>query len=157
MGTRCGSLDPGAVLWLAGHVDDQVDIHRLLEEQSGLMGLCGTADMREVHAAVAAGDRDAQLAFDVWRHRIITLAGACVAALGGLDALAFTGGIGENDPAARAALVEGLAWLGAAVADRPTEVGDREITASGSGVRCFVIPAREDLQLAAEAEARLAG
>jgi acetate kinase len=155
MGTRSGSLDPGAVLWLAEHLDETADLQRLLEEQSGLMGLCGTADMREVHAAAAAGEPDAQLAFDVWRHRIVTLAGACLAALGGLDVLAFTGGIGENDPIARAALVDGLAWLGIAINDRATVVGDGEITASGSAVRCFVIAAREELQLAAEAAACL--
>jgi acetate kinase len=152
MGSRAGALDPGAVLWLEQHRADGDDLQRVLEEDSGLVGLCGTSDMREVHARVAAGDADAQLAFAVWRHRIVTLAGACVAALGGLDGLVFTGGIGEHDQIARAALIDGLAWLGAAIDDPSDEIGDREITGPGSSVRVFVVTAREDLQLAAEAE-----
>jgi acetate kinase len=152
MGSRAGALDPGAVLWLEQHRADGDDLQRVLEEDSGLVGLCGTSDMREVHARVAAGDADAQLAFAVWRHRIVTLAGACVAALGGLDGLVFTGGIGEHDQIARAALIDGLAWLGAAIDDPSDEIGDREITGPGSSVRVFVVTAREDLQLAVEAE-----
>jgi acetate kinase len=88
--------------------------------------------MREVHRRAAGGDWEAQFAFEVWRHRIVTQAGACIAALGGLDALVFTGGIGEHDPIARKAVVDGLAWLG----EVPT----------------FVIESREDLQLAHEAQ-----
>jgi acetate kinase len=75
-----------------------------------------------------------------------------VAALGGLDGLVFTGGIGEHDQIARAALIDGLAWLGAAIDDPSDEIGDREITGPGSSVRVFVVTAREDLQLAVEAE-----
>jgi len=157
MATRCGSLDPGAVLWLERHLVDGDDLQDVLETESGLHGLCGTADMRAVHTRVAAGDPDAQLAFDVWRHRAVEHAGACIAAMGGLDALVFTGGIGEHDPVARAALVEGLGWLGAAMRDRGDDSGEHEITAPSSSIRCFVIPAREELQLAAEARACLRG
>jgi acetate kinase len=135
MGTRAGAVDPGAVLWLQEHLGEGEDLHRVLDEQSGLLALCGTADMREVHARIAAGDEVAQFGFDVWRHRLVGLAGACIASLGGLDALVFTGGIGENDPIARAALVDGLAWL-------------REVPV-------LVVAAREELQLASEAQNRL--
>jgi acetate kinase len=151
MGTRSGALDPGAVLYLRERVGD-ADLYRVLDEQSGLLALCGTADMREVHARIAAGDRDAAFAFEVWRHRVTMLTGACVAVLGGLDALVFTGGIGENDPVVRAALVEAVAWLGVRVFDRSDESGDRDISAPGTAVPSFVIAAREELQLAAEAE-----
>jgi acetate kinase len=120
------------VLWLEKHLAEGEDLNRVLDERCGLLALCGTADMREVHAGIDGGDHDAELAFNVWRHRLIALAGACIATLGGLDGLVFTGGIGENDPIARAALVNGLAWLG--------------------DVPVFVVAAREELQLAAEAE-----
>ena len=157
MGSRAGALDPGAVLWLEQHRAEGDDLPRVLEEESGLVGLCGTSDMRVVHAHVAAGDADAELAFAVWRHRVVALAGASVAALGGLDGLVFTGGIGEHDQIARAALVDGLAWLGAAIDDPSDEIGDREISAPGSSIRTFVVTAREDLQLAGEAETCLGG
>jgi acetate kinase len=130
----------------------------MLEEESGLLGLCGGGDLRDVLERIDRGDADAQLAFAVWRHRCVTLLGGCVAALGGIDVLAFTGGIGEHLPAARAAIADGLGWLGVRIDERWGEDGeDREITAPGARVRTFVITAREDLQLAAEAGAVLGG
>ena len=155
MATRSGALDPGAVLWMQRHTDE--DVLSLLETESGLLGLCGTSDMRQVHERIEAGDRDARLAFDVWRHRIITLLGGCVAALGGIDALVFSGGIGEHDVVARAAVADGLEWLGVRVDDRSApDAIDADITAPGAPVRTFVVHAREDLQLATEAAALLA-
>ena len=106
MGTRSGTLDPGAVLWLQRHTDE--DVLSVLATESGLLGLCGTSDMRRIHELVDAGDDDARLAFDVWLHRITTLLGGCAAALGGIDALVFSGGIGEHDRVARAAVAAGL-------------------------------------------------
>jgi acetate kinase len=156
MATRSGAIDPGAVLWMQRHTDE--DILSLLESESGLLGLCGTSDMRQVHERVDAGDKDARLAFDVWLHRIITLLGGCVAALGGIDALVFSGGIGEHDGVARAAVADGLEWLGVRVKDASASDAidaDVEITATGAPVRTFVVNAREDLQLAAEAAALL--
>jgi acetate kinase len=154
MATRPGAVDPGAVLWLArrGHED----LEHVMEHESGLKGLCGHADMRDVHAGVARGDPDAQLAFDVWRHRAVMLAGACVAAIGGIDVLAFTGGIGEHDPVVRGAIADGLAHLGVAI-DEPTDaVGDRVVSPHDARVRVLVVDAREDLQMADEAAALLA-
>jgi acetate kinase len=152
MATRSGSVDPGALLWLAEHTDE--DLGRVLEQESGLLGLCGSSDLLEVQRRADAGDHDAALAVAVWRHRAVMLLGGCIAALGGIDVLVFTGGIGEHQPAARGQLVDGLAWLGVAIDDR--EPTDRsadawEVTAPGASVRTLVVPAREDLQLAAEA------
>ncbi len=154
MATRSGAVDPGALLWLAqqGH-DDLADV---LERQSGLVGLCGTSDMREVHARAAAGDADAILAFEVWLHRAVALLGSCVFTLSGVDALVFTGGVGEHDAIVRAALAEATAWLGVAIADGAGGGGDREITGPDARVRSFVVTAREDLQMAREAERLLA-
>jgi acetate kinase len=142
MATRSGSIDPGAVLWLASRVDDPAAV---LEHRSGLLGLAGTADMREV---LARDDEEARLALDVYTSRFVTLLGGCVAALEGLDALVFTGGIGEHAGRLRSLLAGRLGWLGVAVDGGA--VGE-EVTADGASVRTFVIPAREDLQMAAEA------
>ncbi|MGE3619900.1 MAG: acetate/propionate family kinase [Acidimicrobiia bacterium] len=156
MATRPGSLDPGAVAWLARHAGEDLD--DLLEHRSGLRGLCGDADMRAVQARRARGDADATLAFDVWRHRAVALLGGCVATLGGLDALAFTGGIGENDAEARVALAGALGWLGVEVRDPGRAAGDgvTDLTAPGARVGTFVVESREDLRMAAEATALLA-
>lgn len=132
MATRSGALDPGAVLWLARHTDE--DLAVVLERESGLLGLAGTADMAEVLERRRAGDEDAVLAVDVWCHRLVTQAGACAAALGGLDVMAFTGGIGEHSAEARTLVTDRLAWLGA---------------------EAMVVESREDLQMATEAEAVL--
>jgi acetate kinase len=157
MGTRCGAIDPGAVLWLLRHTD--ADLESILESQSGLLGLCGEPDMRIIHDRVARGDARASLALDVWRHRLVTQLGGCVAALGGLDALVFTGGIGEHDHLVRATVAESFAWLGVAIDDSANaavaDATERELTAPSASVRTFVVPAREDLQLAAEAAALL--
>jgi acetate kinase len=152
MATRCGSIDPGAVLWLGRHTDE--DLERVLETESGLVGLCGTPDMRQVHELVRAGEPDARLAFEVWLHRVVTQAGSCVAALGGLDALVFTGGIGEHDAIARSAIADALAWLGVEIGERGSDeetTEEYELSAPGARVRVFLVPAREELQLAAEA------
>ncbi len=158
MATRSGSIDPGAVLWLQQHTDD--DLLSVLETESGLLGMCGTPDLREVHRRVDMGDDEARLAFDVWLHRTVTLLGGCVAALGGIDALVFSGGIGENDGRARAAVADGLGWLGVHLSEAnhsgPQDI-DRSISASTARVATFVVHAREDLQMAAEASPLLEG
>ena len=114
MGTRSGSVDPGIVLYLlrhGGHTAEQLD--RVLNQESGLLGLSGiSGDMREILAAMAAGNSRAQLAFDVYAHRLTREAGAMAAVLGGVDALVFTGGVGENTPLLREALSKQLAFLG---------------------------------------------
>jgi acetate kinase len=120
---------------------------------AGLAG--GTGDMRDVLAERAKGDDAAALAFDVYAHRLRREIAAMAAALGGLDALAFTGGVGEHAPAVRAAAAEGLAFLGVgidALANGAAR-GDGEITASGAGVRTFVVTAREDVEIAREVRA----
>ena len=148
MATRSGALDPGAVLWMAAHTDDGEDIGHVLEHESGLLGLCGDADMRDVLDRCDAGDTDALLAVDVYLHRLVTAIGGCVAALGGLDGLAFTGGVGEHAPQVRALAAARLEWLGVALDDRPSTEPVREITGTSASVRAFVVEAREDLEMA---------
>lgn len=147
MATRCGAIDPGAVLWMTRHTDEDLD--HVLENESGLLGLCGTGDMREV---LQRDDDAARSALQVYLHRLVTLIGSCVAALGGLDALVFTGGIGEHSRQIRKLVTDRLGWLGITIDD----TGGEEITATNSAVRTFVIEAREDLQAAHEAVRLLA-
>lgn len=158
MATRSGSVDPGAVLWAQEREDlTAAQTLDLLEQESGLVGLAGSADLRQVLAAAAGGDGRAQVAVEVYVHRLRAGIGAMAAALDGLDVLVFTGGVGEHAAAIRAKAAEGLSHLGVALDPVAAEgTGDRELTAAGAAARTFVIAAREDLVMAAEARAVLA-
>ncbi len=160
MATRSGNIDPGLVLWLEEHARmPPAELAATLEHRSGLLGLAGTADMRAILAAAASGDPDAMLALDVYHHRLRAAVAAMAAALGGLDALVFTGGVGENAPAVRERAARDLAFLGVAVdqARNRAAGADREIAPPGAAVRTFVIAAREDVQIAHEVRDVLAG
>jgi len=165
MATRSGTVDPGLVLWLAEHAGTPpAELATALEHRSGLLGLAGTADMREVVARAAAGDRDARLALDVYVHRLRAGIAGMAASLGGLDVLAFTGGVGENSVAVRSEAAAGLGFLGvrldagrnaAAAGGGPAGGGDSEIGQAGAPVRSFVIAAREDIEIADQVRAVL--
>jgi acetate kinase len=160
MATRSGAVDPGLLLWLEEHEGlAPHEVAETLEHSSGLLALAGTADMREV---LARDDDDARLALDVYLHRLATGIAAMTVALGGLDALVFTGGVGERAPAVRSGAAARVAHLGVAVdealnAAGPTGEGDVEIGAGGAAVRTLVVRSREDLQIAAGVERALAG
>jgi acetate kinase len=146
MATRSGSVDPGLLLWLLGQGIVPGELAQALEHESGLTGLAGTADMREVLAGAAGGERDAVLAIDVYVHRLRAAIAAMAAALDGLDALVFTGGVGEHSPEVRAGAADGLGFLGVQVDPERNARGDEDI---GAGpVRVLVIEAREDLEIA---------
>jgi acetate kinase len=152
MATRSGSLDPGLVLWLEEHQKlSPHEISLALESRSGMLALAGTADMREIEAAVTEGRADAVLALEVYLHRLAAGVAAMCAALGGLDLLAFTGGVGENSIMVRAGLARRLAFLGVGIDEADNEAGgDRDVSSTGCAVRSVVIAAREDLQIARE-------
>ncbi len=159
MATRSGTVDPGLVLWLEQHEDlPPGAVADALEHRSGLLALAGTADMREVQARAAAGDEAATVAFDVFIHRLVTGIGAMTAAAGGLDALVFTGGIGEHSPVVRAAATERLGHLGVHIdAGHNDEVeDDADISPEQARARTLVVTAREDLQIAQETRRVLA-
>ncbi len=151
MATRSGSVDPGLLLWLEEHVGmPSSELASTLEHRSGLLGLSGTADMRVVLEGESRGDPDAALAIGVYLHRLRAGIAAMVSALGGLDALVFTGGVGERSAPVRWRATEGLGYLGLAV-DEGTNTAaqaDAELSAAGSAVRSFVVAAREDLKIA---------
>ncbi len=152
MATRPGALDPGAVAWLAARHGQELT--EILWHESGLAALAGTGDMRELLSRRDAGDADAVAALAVWSHRLLVEAGGCAAALGGLDALVFTGGIGENAPSLRAELCRSLGFLGVEpVRDEPD--ADGFLSGGDALVPVLVVHAREDLQVAAEVAALL--
>ena len=154
MATRSGSVDPGLVLWLADHVGmPPAELAATLEHRSGLLGLAGTADMREILGRAAAGDSRARLALDVYTHRLRREIAAMTAALGGLDAIVFTGGVGERSALIRSMAAVGLGYLGVELDPARNEADgpdDREIGKAGGPVRVLVIAAREDVQIAAD-------
>ncbi len=125
MATRSGSVDPGLVLWLLERGDVSLaDMGHALEHESGLLGLSGTADMRDVEARADAGDAAARLALEVYLHRLRAGVASMVAALGGLDVLAFTGGVGEHSAEIRAKAAAGLAFLRVAVDPARNQAAD---------------------------------
>jgi len=159
MATRSGSVDPGMLLWLLEHERlSATEMADALEHDAGLKGLAGSADMREVLWRADAGDESARLALDVYIHRLRAGIAAMAAALGGLDALVFTGGVGEHSAEVRAQTAAGLAFLGVSLDDaRNREAhADGQIGAVGAAARTLVLTAREDLEIARQVRAVLA-
>jgi acetate kinase len=150
MGSRSGDLDPAVPTYLVGRGEDASAVDTTLNKESGLRGLAGTSDMREV---VSRTDADAVLAVDVWVHRARALVASMVAALGGIDVLAFSGGVGEHQPLLRARIVDGLGFLGLRLDTGRNEAatdGDAVIGDSATTAATVVVQAREDLVIAAE-------
>jgi acetate kinase len=159
MATRSGSVDPGLILWLLQHGNlSTAEVGAALEKSAGLAGLSRlpSGDMREVLRAADAGDEAARLALDVYVHRLRREVAAMAAAMNGLDALVFTGGIGEHSPRVRAAAAAGLTFLGVSLDPAQDSVNsDADISGSGP-VRVLVVTAREDVEIARQARAVLA-
>lgn len=156
MATRAGNTDPGLLLWLlrdGGLTLD--DLAEGLEHRSGLAGLAGLPDMRDVMRAADAGQPDAELALDVYLHRLRQLIAGMAAALDGVEVVVFTGGIGEHQPAIRSRAVPG--FLGAALDERRNRAAaaDADISAAGSAVTTLVITSREDIEIARQVRALL--
>ncbi len=152
MGTRSGSVDPGILTFLMRH--DKLsgeELDKLLNHNSGLLGISGiSSDMRDIQAAIAKGNERAKLAFDIFIHRLRSSIGAMAAALGGMDALVFTGGIGEHSPDVRAAACADFEFLGLHL-DKEKNLAagaDQDIAASKSPVRVLVIHSGEEFAIA---------
>lgn len=152
MGTRTGDIDAAVVFHLhrtAGMTIDEID--RLLNRHSGMKGLTGHNDMREVHRLIAEGDTDARLALDVYVHRLRKYIGAYAAVLGGLDAVTFTAGVGEHDAVVRAETAAGLDFLGIAVdpvRNAAPDEGARLISPERAPVAVLVVPTDEEIAIA---------
>ncbi len=151
MGTRSGDIDPGALFHLHRRAGlDIDDLDTLLNRGSGLLGLTGRGDMRDVMTAAESGDGPSQLAIDVYLHRIKGYVGAYYAQLGRVDVISFTAGVGENDPAVRARALAGLENLGIRIDDERNaspERGARVISTDASAVTVLVVPTNEELEI----------
>lgn len=153
MATRSGTVDPGLILYLQRHAGlTESELTEALDRKGGLVALAGTGDMREILDRIAAGDDDAELALDVYVHRLRAMIASMVAAMGGLDALVFTGGVGENAGPVRAETVAGLRFLGLEIdpALNASLTGDADISGPGARVPTLVVKAREDIEVARE-------
>lgn len=160
MATRSGSVDPGLIVWLLQHGRlDLSEVAAGLEQSAGLAGLSGmpAGDVRDVQRAAADGDPAARLAIDVYLHRLRREIAAMAAAMNGLDVLVFTGGIGEHNPAIRAAAAAGLEFLGVRIdPGRNAATADADISHPDAAVPALVITAREDVEIARQARQALA-
>jgi acetate kinase len=149
--TRSGCLDPGLLLWLLDRPGiDARELAKTLEHDSGLLALGGSADMQVLLERAGAGDVDAQLALDVYVHRLRAGIGAMATTLGGIDVLAFTGGIGQNSAAIRRLATDDLGFLGVGIDHDLNEhgQGDRDISSEDAVVSTLAIDSREDLEMA---------
>jgi acetate kinase len=152
MGTRGGDIDPGVIVHLARHAGMNIDgIDASLNEECGLFGLCGVGDMRDVLRREAAGDAPARLALDVYAYRLRKYIGAYMAALGHVDAIVFTAGVGENSPDIRERACEGLKALGVELDEarnRARATGARPIHRQGAPLAVWIVPTNEELEIA---------
>jgi acetate kinase len=157
MGTRSGEIDPGVLLHLLRGGMDPEALDRLLNRESGLLGLSGVSnDMRDVRTAADGGDPDARAALEVFAYRITKTVGAYAAAMGGLDGIVFTGGIGEHDASIRQESMAGLEFLGVRIDARRNARHAERISAEGGTVAVLVVPTDEE-RMIARATAELAG
>jgi acetate kinase len=152
MGTRSGDIDPGLILHLLREGKMSVDeVDDLLNKRSGLVGLCGKSDMRDIEALAERGDEAAILALEIYTQRIKHYVGAYLAQLNGAEAIVFTAGIGENSPRIRELVTKDLSWLGIKLDDKANQAISkdiRDVSASDSKVRILVVPTNEELEIA---------
>jgi acetate kinase len=156
MGTRCGNIDPALITYIMGKEGlSLVEMNTLLNKHSGMIGLSGeSSDMREIEEAVAEGNKKAIIAFDIYNYRIKKYVGAYAAAMGGIDALVFTGGVGENSPLTRKNVCENMQFMGMEIdlEKNQNAKGEIDIASEKSKVRIFKIPTNEELVIAKDTE-----
>lgn len=150
MGTRTGSMDPAVVTFLLNKGMTAAEVDNLMNKKSGVQGVSGvSSDFRDLSAAAKDGNSRAQLALDMFTYQVKKYIGSYAAAMGGVDAVVFTAGVGENDAATRKAIVDGLGFMGIAVDDEKNSTrGTVDITAEGASVKTLVIPTNEELMIA---------
>lgn len=150
MGTRAGDIDPSVILYIMGKEGLSLsEAGVLLNKHSGLIGISGeSSDMREIEAAVAEGNKRAKFAFDVFTYRIKKYVGAYAAAMGGIDAFVFTGGIGENSALVRSSVCNGLEFLGLEIDEEKNSAKQNDLSKVGSKVHVLRIPTNEELVIA---------
>lgn len=152
MGTRSGDIDPAILIHLARRDGMSIDdLDDLVNKRSGMLGLAGSSDQRDIKAAIEAGDEQARLAFDVYVHRLRAYAGAYLAQLGGADVISFTAGVGENAPLVRSGALETLGFGGVEIDEERNLApgrGIRRISTDASAVAVLIVPTDEELEIA---------
>jgi acetate kinase len=159
MGTRTGAMDPAVVTYLINKGMSAAEVDNLMNKKSGVAGVSGvSSDFRDLAAASEAGNERAQLALDMFTYQVKKDIGAYAAAMGGVDVVVFTAGVGENDAATRKAIVSGLDFMGIAIDDAKNETrGTVDISAEGARVKTLVIPTNEELMIAIDTKAIVEG
>lgn len=161
MGTRTGSMDPAVVTFLMENENlTAKETDNIMNKKSGVFGISGiSSDFRDLSAAAEDGNKRARLALDMFTYSVKKLIGAYAAAMGGVDAIVFTAGIGENDAQARKAIVEGLEFMGVAIdQEKNKKRGEAiDVTAEGATVKTFVIPTNEELMIALDTKRLVEG
>lgn len=161
MGTRTGSMDPAVVTFLMENENlTAKETDNIMNKKSGVFGISGiSSDFRDLSAAAEDGNKRARLALDMFTYSVKKLIGAYAAAMGGVDAIVFTAGIGENDAQARKAIVEGLEFMGISIdAEKNKKRGEAiDVTAEGATVKTFVIPTNEELMIALDTKRLVEG
>jgi acetate kinase len=149
MGTRCGDIDPAIIFYMEEAAGmSSGELNHILNKKSGLLGMCGRSDMRDIEEAVARGDEAARDALEVFIYRIVKKIGAYAAAMNGLHAIVFTAGIGENSPLIRSRVAEQFGFLGAELDPARNEKGEVVISTDDSKVALLVVPTNEELLIA---------
>ncbi|MCI1943875.1 acetate/propionate family kinase [Clostridium luticellarii] len=152
MGTRCGDIDPAVIPFLMNTTGMSIkDVDVLMNKKSGILGVSGvSSDFRDVESAANSGNERAKLALDLYYHRVKSFIGAYTAVLNGVDAIVFTAGLGENSATSRAAICDGLGYLGIKIDPEKNNIRGEalEISAPDSKVRIFVVPTNEELMIA---------
>ena len=155
MGTRSGDIDPAAITYLAGAMDtSSKEIYKILNHKSGLLGICGTNDIREVNRRIfEEHDEMAKLAYSMYMYRLTKYIGSYIAVLGRVDAIIFTAGVGENYARLRYDVCENINHMGVHIDEELNESKNsdiRYITKSDSSIRALVVPTDEELAIALE-------
>lgn len=154
MGTRCGNIDPSVVFFLVSQLGyDIAQVDNLFNKQSGMLGLTGFSDMRDILKAIDAGDEKAKLAYDMYAYRIKKYIGSYAVAMNGLDAIIFTAGVGENDNYLREAVCADMDFTGIKLDTEKNHVrakGLREVNLPDSRVKVLIVPTNEELEIAKE-------
>jgi acetate kinase len=152
MGTRTGDIDPTIVFYLVNTLGYDIEqVSNLLNKRSGMYGLTGYSDMRDITKAINDGDENAKLAYDMYAYRIKKFIGSYTAALNGIDAIIFTAGVGENDALTRKLVCENMEYLGITIdndLNTTRTPGMREINKQGAKVKVLIIPTNEELEIA---------
>jgi len=151
MGTRSGDVDPFIIFHLVNQLGYSLDqVNNILNKQSGMLGLTGFSDMRDVTRAIAEGNEDAELAYTIYAYRIKKYIGMYAAVLNGLDAIVFTGGVGENDINIRRMACNNMDFLGIQIDEEKNKIRSndiREINSENAAVKVLIVPTNEELEI----------